>query len=90
MPKSIVDCRGCVYFRFPEELDTGFRDWCRRWIEEYRPGERLLGYCTLYRRPVTYYVGSCGGFKPYGLHPAKPLTRFLVLKVGGNGGGDRG
>lgn len=79
MPRRIVDCRGCIYFRFPEELNQELLDWCRQWIERHRPGERLLGYCVLYRRPVTYYKGFCSGYTSHTLAPParKPITYYL-------------
>ena len=78
MPRGVADCRRYIYFRFPEELDQALLDQCKAWIEEHRSGKRILGYCTLYRRPITYYRGPCRGFKPYSLTPAKPLTYFLA------------
>ncbi len=78
MPKA--DCRNCIYFRFPEELDPELLDWCLNWIEKHRPGERLLGYCCLYKRPVSYIKGYCRGYKPSTLRPPakKPITYYLL------------
>ena len=46
------------------------------WIMRFRPNEPLLGYCSYYKRPVTYYRGHCKGFQPRHVEN-RQLTEFL-------------
>jgi len=59
-----ADCRKCVYFRPVDELSYESRIVLERWVERNRPNEPLLGFCRRFRRPVTYFVGECHGYRP--------------------------
>ena len=45
-------------------------------MERYRPGQKPLGYCNRYERPITYYTGRCKGYKPRQVEN-KRLTEFI-------------
>ncbi|WFO75586.1 hypothetical protein J4526_01480 [Desulfurococcaceae archaeon MEX13E-LK6-19] len=82
---KVVDCRKCRFFRSIEELPEPVLINAWAWIEENRPGSRLLGYCTRYDRPVTHYRGRCYGFKPREEQwkPAKyTITEWLEKIIG--------
>ena len=72
-----ADCRKCVHFVPYEQLDDETREQALVWVEKFRPGERLLGWCNAYNRPVTYYVGSCYRFMPKPTPKAKRITEYL-------------
>jgi len=59
-----ADCRRCIWFDSVSEMDDEERKRAYRVLERIRPGSRLLGWCRFYKRPVSYYVGFCRGFKP--------------------------
>ncbi len=58
-----VDCRKCKFFKPVEELSEQELHDAWVWIAKNRPGEELLGYCTKFDRPVTYFTGKCYGFE---------------------------
>ena len=71
-----ADCRRCIHFIRVEKLDNAAKKWALEWIEKHRPGEQLLGWCTAYGRPVTYYTGTCPRFAPKDAQP-KPMKSIL-------------
>ena len=58
-----ANCRKCIHFIPVEEMSEELIERAFQWIERNRPGETLLGWCRFYRRPVTYFTGSCPGFR---------------------------
>ena len=58
-----ADCRKCMYFAPIEQLDEEKKRKLEKWVEMYRPNEKLLGYCRYFERPVTYYEGSCWAYR---------------------------
>ena len=74
----LADCRRCICFRLLGELQPELAEEARRWVEANRPGERPLGDCERFRRPVTYYVGRCSGYQPRQLNiKNRTLDEFL-------------
>ena len=59
----MVDCRKCRYFIPADKLPSEARRWCEEWVEKYRYGDKLLGYCKARKRPVTYFEGKCRHFR---------------------------
>ena len=74
MPRR-ADCRKCRYFKPREQMSDDELEKALVMIEKWRPGEPLLGWCQTYRRPVTYYEGSCFRYTP---KPAEPQTRSIL------------
>jgi len=58
-----ADCRRCIWFvplsRMDDELKRRALEWCAM----YRPNQSLKGWCRAWRRPVTYYYGTCPKFR---------------------------
>jgi len=57
-----ADCRRCIYFTPVERMPEDLRRRALEWVERRRPGQRLLGWCWHFQRPVTYYEGTCPAF----------------------------
>ena len=57
-----ADCRKCIYFIPIEKMSDDLIAKAEEWVEKNRPGEEVLGWCKAYRRPVTYFEGSCPRF----------------------------
>ncbi len=72
-----ADCRFCVYFIDRDKMSEGEVSAAQRWVQNYRPGAGLLGYCDLFKRPVTYYIGFCRGFT------RKPVNSRTLLEFMG-------
>ena len=79
-----ADCRKCVFFVPAERLDDDTRERALIWIEKWRPGARLLGWCRAYGRPVTYYTGTCYRYRPRS--PAPPAKKSILEYLGGGKG----
>ncbi len=80
----LADCRKCEYFVPESRLAGAAREKALSWIEKRRPGAPLLGYCTAYSRPVTYYVGSCYRYTPRPQPRPKSILQYLS-EAGGRG-----
>ena len=72
----MADCRRCLFFVLASQLGTGERARAEVWVARRRPGESLLGWCTKFKRPVTYYTGECSGFREKPVVNRK-LTEFI-------------
>lgn len=74
-----ADCRKCVYYLPEEEMDWQEKENALAWIARHRPGKPLLGWCKTYRRPITYYTGSCYRYRPKTRQnkPSKTITMWL-------------
>ena len=72
-----ADCRLCIYFRDKSSMGGGDFEAAQRWVQRYRPGSALMGYCDFFRRPVTYYTGFCRGFT------RKPVNSRTLLEFMG-------
>jgi len=59
-----ANCRNCKHFipLYRMSLEQVEEAYC--WIHHHRPGERLLGWCEAYNRPVTYIEGTCPRYLP--------------------------
>lgn len=74
----MADCRKCIFYIPPENLDEQTRGKALRWIHRRRPGSKLLGWCQVYMRPITYYTGKCQSFRP-----KEPKTIPITSFAGG-------
>ena len=59
-----ANCRNCKYFIPVSKMSNDLKEECLIWIAKHRPSEELLGYCSKFKRPVTYFEGICSGYKP--------------------------
>jgi len=59
----MADCRKCRFFISKSEMSDDEIAESLMWIYERGRKGSLKGYCSLFNRPVTYYVGKCRGFK---------------------------
>ena len=73
----MADCRKCIFFRHWSLLSFTERRLAEEWVEKYRKGEKPLGYCNHYRRPVTYYTGRCPGYKPRQEYQPRSILEFI-------------
>ncbi len=69
----MADCRKCVFFVGRGGMDAEQLEECE--ILAARRGERCLGWCRRFERPVTHYVGRCWGFRNKKL--ASPSTTLV-------------
>jgi len=79
----LADCRRCRFFiplgRMDHDSIVRAEKWLQ-WMQKNgkRQGHKILGWCSRYERPVTYYVGRCTGFSPYADRPAaKSILDYL-------------
>jgi hypothetical protein len=72
-----ADCRKCIYFISRWQMTPAEREEAIKWIVRNRPGKPLLGYCTLFERPITYYLGRCSGFHAKQEPTPRKITEFL-------------
>ncbi|BES81266.1 hypothetical protein [Pyrodictium abyssi] len=79
----LADCRKCEYFvpasQLSEEQIIKAEKWLQ-WRQERgeRVGHSVLGWCTAYGRPVTYYTGKCYRYKPRAITPStKSILEYL-------------
>jgi|GEM_PF-3687285 len=72
-----ANCRNCHHFVPVSKMPESLKQKAREWIKHNRPGQRLLGWCNAYRRPVTYYEGTCGYYKPKRKEDSQKLDIFL-------------
>jgi len=80
----MADCRLCKRFISlarlkADPLGRGLLEDAEEYIRKYRPNERILGWCSYFNRPVTYYEGNCSAFLPKrkNLEKNMLLTDFL-------------
>jgi len=60
----MADCRICVWFKPRYEMTNEELEQAYIWLAKNRPDKQIiLGWCSMYNRPVTYYTGKCRGFK---------------------------
>ena len=80
----MADCRLCRFY-VPEILMSDYlKKWAQQWVSQNRPGSQVLGYCERFGRPVTYYIGSCNGFRPRVKEVRlRSLDEFLKAEEGG-------
>ena len=72
-----ADCRKCMYFRPYEYLTPKEKEEARRWVEMFRTGEPVLGWCSCYKRAVTYYTGRCPGYRERVTYRQRSLVDYV-------------
>jgi len=81
----MADCRKCKYFKplhtlrgkeYIDALETA-RLRTRKTGVYHAP----LGYCTRFKRGITYFSGKCKGYEPLKPSKLERLTRWLKVKV---------
>lgn len=74
-----ADCRKCAFFKPKSRMSISELENAYHYIANYRPKSELLGWCTKYARPVTYYTGKCKGFMRK-REALRTLIEFLKVK----------